>query len=125
MLDDTLAWVGAELLDLVPGGDHTIGIGAVKAAETGGRGEPLIWFRGRYGGAGVTALHIVLGVAVLAVNAAAGAYGALAWWRHADAPGFWPLLRTGQALVALQAVLRRRSWCWPGRTFPRSISSTA
>ncbi len=53
----------------------------------------------------MTALHIALGVAVLVVNAAAGAYGALAWWRHADAPGFWPLLRTGQALVAIQAVL--------------------
>jgi hypothetical protein len=52
----------------------------------------------------VTALHIVLGAAVVAVNAAAGAYGALAWWRHRDAPGFWPLLRTGQALVVLQAV---------------------
>jgi 3-hydroxy-9,10-secoandrosta-1,3,5(10)-triene-9,17-dione monooxygenase reductase component len=51
VLDDTLAWVGAEVLDLVAGGDHTIGIGAVKAAETGGTGEPLMWLRGRYGGA--------------------------------------------------------------------------
>jgi hypothetical protein len=52
----------------------------------------------------VTALHTVLGIAVLVVNGAAGIYGGLAWWRHADAPGFWPLLRTGQALVAVQAI---------------------
>jgi hypothetical protein len=52
----------------------------------------------------VTALHIVLGAAIIAVNAAAGAYGAWAWWRHAGASGFWPLLRTGQALVAVQAL---------------------
>jgi flavin reductase (DIM6/NTAB) family NADH-FMN oxidoreductase RutF len=50
VLDDTLAWVGAELRELVAGGDHTIGIGAVHAAETGGRGEPLMWYRGGYGG---------------------------------------------------------------------------
>jgi hypothetical protein len=31
----------------VPGGDHTIGIGAVEAAEAG-HGEPLLWFRGGY-----------------------------------------------------------------------------
>jgi flavin reductase (DIM6/NTAB) family NADH-FMN oxidoreductase RutF len=42
-----LAWVGCTLQQLIPGGDHTIGIGAVTAAETGG-GEPLIWYRGRY-----------------------------------------------------------------------------
>ena len=52
----------------------------------------------------MTAFHIVLGVALIAVNAVAGLYGALAWWRHANAPGFWPLLRTGQALVMIEAV---------------------
>ena len=30
----------------VPGGDHTIGIGAVTAAETR-EGNPLVWYRGR------------------------------------------------------------------------------
>ena len=49
VLDGALAWVGCELERLVPGGDHTIGIGAVHAAELGAEGlEPLIWFRGGY-----------------------------------------------------------------------------
>jgi hypothetical protein len=52
----------------------------------------------------VTALHIALGVALIAVNAVAGLYGAWAWWQERPAPGFWPLLRTGQALVVIQAV---------------------
>ena len=50
VLDGALAWVGCELERLVPGGDHTIGIGAVHAAELGPAGaEPLVWFRGGYG----------------------------------------------------------------------------
>jgi hypothetical protein len=53
----------------------------------------------------VTAVHIALGVAVVVVNLAAGAWGAWAWWQERDAPGFWPLLRTGQALVAVEAAL--------------------
>jgi hypothetical protein len=52
----------------------------------------------------VTAFHIVLGVALIAVNAVAGLYGAFAWWQDRPAPGFWPLLRTGQALVMVEAV---------------------
>jgi 3-hydroxy-9,10-secoandrosta-1,3,5(10)-triene-9,17-dione monooxygenase reductase component len=43
-----LAWVGCTLQRLVPGGDHTIGIGAVTAAEFAGETEPLIWYRGVY-----------------------------------------------------------------------------
>ena len=50
VLESTLAWVGCALDRLVPGGDHTIGIGAVRAAETGALGDPLVWFRGGYGG---------------------------------------------------------------------------
>jgi hypothetical protein len=53
----------------------------------------------------VTAVHIALGVAVVVVNLVAGAWGAWGWWRDRDAPGFWPLLRTGQALVAVEAAL--------------------
>ena len=53
----------------------------------------------------VTAVHIALGVAVVVVNLAAGAWGAWAWWKGRHAPGFWPLLRTGQALVAVEAAL--------------------
>jgi hypothetical protein len=52
----------------------------------------------------VTAVHIALGVALIAVNLAAGAWGAWCWWRMRPAPGFWPLLRTGQALVLIEAV---------------------
>jgi flavin reductase (DIM6/NTAB) family NADH-FMN oxidoreductase RutF len=48
VLENSLAWVGCELTELVPAGDHTIGIGAVHAAETGSGTEPLIWFRGEY-----------------------------------------------------------------------------
>jgi flavin reductase (DIM6/NTAB) family NADH-FMN oxidoreductase RutF len=49
VLDGALAWVGCELERLVPGGDHTIGIGAVHAAELGADGlEPLVWFRAGY-----------------------------------------------------------------------------
>ena len=51
----------------------------------------------------MNAVHVVLGVALIGVNAAAGAWGAWCWWRARDAPGFWPLLRAGQALVVLQA----------------------
>jgi hypothetical protein len=51
----------------------------------------------------VTALHIALGAALVVVNLAAGLYGAWAWWRWRDAPGFWPLLRAGQLLVAVEA----------------------
>jgi hypothetical protein len=53
----------------------------------------------------VTAVHIALGVALVTVNLAAGLYGAWAWWRWRPAPGFWPLLRAGQALVAVEAAI--------------------
>ncbi len=53
----------------------------------------------------MTGVHIVLGVALVAVNLAAGLYGAWAWWQWRPAPGFWPLLRAGQALVAIEALV--------------------
>jgi 3-hydroxy-9,10-secoandrosta-1,3,5(10)-triene-9,17-dione monooxygenase reductase component len=49
VIDGGLAWVGCRLEKLLPGGDHTIGIGAVESAEAGD-GDPLIWFRGSYRG---------------------------------------------------------------------------
>jgi hypothetical protein len=53
----------------------------------------------------VTAIHIALGVALIVVNFAAGAWGVWCWWRHEPAArGFWPLLRIGQALVMIEAV---------------------
>jgi hypothetical protein len=53
----------------------------------------------------MTAVHIALGVALVVVNLGAGLYGAWAWWQWRDAPGFWPLLRAGQLLVAIEAVI--------------------
>jgi flavin reductase (DIM6/NTAB) family NADH-FMN oxidoreductase RutF len=51
VLDDTLAWLACDLLSLHPGGDHTIGIGAVTQLDHGD-GEPLLFFRGGYRGLG-------------------------------------------------------------------------
>jgi hypothetical protein len=51
----------------------------------------------------VTALHVALGVAMIAVNAAAAAWGGWAWWRGEASRAFWPLLRAGQALLVAQA----------------------
>ena len=53
----------------------------------------------------MTAVHVGLGIALVAVNLAAGLYGAWAWWRWHPAPGFGPLLRTGQALGAVVAAV--------------------
>ena len=49
VIEGALAWLGCDLTDLVPAGDHVIGIGAVDVAEAGD-GEPLVWYRGGYGG---------------------------------------------------------------------------
>jgi hypothetical protein len=46
-----------------------------------------------------------LGIAVLAANAVAGAWGAVAWLRGEPSVVFWYLLRTAQATVAAQVVL--------------------
>jgi hypothetical protein len=51
----------------------------------------------------VSTFHLVLGIAVTAVNAAAGLLGAWCWWRRRPSRAFWPLLRAGQALVAVTA----------------------
>jgi 3-hydroxy-9,10-secoandrosta-1,3,5(10)-triene-9,17-dione monooxygenase reductase component len=47
VLDDALAWVACELIELLPGGDHTIGIGSVVAGGAS-KGEPLVFQGGRY-----------------------------------------------------------------------------
>ena len=47
VIDGALAWIGCRLERLIEAGDHTIGIGAVEAAEAGD-GRPLLWFRGVY-----------------------------------------------------------------------------
>ena len=49
VLDDALAWIACDLEALHPGGDHTIGIGAVTHMDAGD-GEPLVFHRGAYTG---------------------------------------------------------------------------
>ena len=49
VLDGALAWIACDLRELVPGGDHTIGVGEVTAVHVGD-GEPLVFFRGSYAG---------------------------------------------------------------------------
>ena len=48
VLDDALAWFVCELRELVPGGDHTIGIGAVSELDFDPGGKPLLFHRGLY-----------------------------------------------------------------------------
>jgi flavin reductase (DIM6/NTAB) family NADH-FMN oxidoreductase RutF len=47
LLDSVLAWLVCDLRELIPGGDHTIGIGAVTAMHHAD-GEPLVWYRAGY-----------------------------------------------------------------------------
>jgi flavin reductase (DIM6/NTAB) family NADH-FMN oxidoreductase RutF len=47
VLDDALAWVACDLVELLPGGDHTIGIGSVIGGDAA-EGEPLVFYRGGY-----------------------------------------------------------------------------
>ena len=46
-----------------------------------------------------------LGIAVLATNIAAAAWGAVSWLLKRPSGVFWPLLRAAQATVAAEAVL--------------------
>ncbi|MEA2190968.1 MAG: 3-hydroxy-9,10-secoandrosta,3,5(10)-triene-9,17-dione monooxygenase reductase component [Solirubrobacteraceae bacterium] len=48
VLDDALAWVACELRELLPGGDHVIGIGEVIGVGSEREGDPLVFHRGRY-----------------------------------------------------------------------------
>ena len=52
----------------------------------------------------MTTAHIVLGVAVVVVNLAAGLLGAYKWRKDEYSHAFWPILRTGQALVVVEAI---------------------
>jgi flavin reductase (DIM6/NTAB) family NADH-FMN oxidoreductase RutF len=47
VLDGALAWLACDLEAMHPGGDHTIGIGAVTQMDAE-EGEPLLFFRGEY-----------------------------------------------------------------------------
>ena len=48
VLDGALAWFACDLRELVPGGDHTIGIGGVTELDYDPDGEPLMFLKGRF-----------------------------------------------------------------------------
>jgi len=47
ILEGALAWLVCDVEQLIPGGDHTIGIASVAAMDHG-EGTPLLWYRGSY-----------------------------------------------------------------------------
>jgi hypothetical protein len=53
----------------------------------------------------VTEVHAVVGIAVIAANALAGAWGGVAWLRRSPSIAFWYLLRVAQAVVVLQVAI--------------------
>jgi flavin reductase (DIM6/NTAB) family NADH-FMN oxidoreductase RutF len=48
VLEDALAWMDCRLVEVLPGGDHTIYLGEVMAADAR-PGTPLVYYRGGYG----------------------------------------------------------------------------
>ncbi len=50
-------------------------------------------------------LHIAVGVCLIALNAAAGIVGGIAWYRNRPSIPFWYLLRAAQVSVFVQALL--------------------
>ncbi len=48
VLDGALAWLACDLAELVPAGDHTIGVGAVIGMDVDRAGEPLVFAQGAY-----------------------------------------------------------------------------
>jgi len=53
----------------------------------------------------VVGLHIAVGVCLIALNAAAGLVGGVAWYRDRPSIPFWYLLRAAQVSVFIQALL--------------------
>jgi hypothetical protein len=51
------------------------------------------------------AIAEIAALATLAVNGAAAAYAGLCWWQVRTARAVWPLLRAGQVVAGLQALL--------------------
>lgn len=50
-------------------------------------------------------VHLIVGVAVLATNLAAGLWGAWCWQRRRPSVAFWYLLRVAQVAVVVQVAL--------------------
>ena len=53
----------------------------------------------------MTTVHLVIGVASIALMTAAAVWGAWCWYRVQASPFFWRLLRVGQAVIVLQVAL--------------------
>jgi heme A synthase len=53
----------------------------------------------------MSAVHLVVGCALIALNLVAFAFGGIAWLRQRQSVTFWYLLRGAQAAVFLQALL--------------------
>lgn len=53
----------------------------------------------------MTDIHVIAGVAVLAANLLAGAWGGVAWLRRVPSAAFWYLLRAAQAAVVVQVLI--------------------
>jgi hypothetical protein len=53
----------------------------------------------------LTAIHLVLGVAVMALFTAAGLLGAWRWWQVRSSTWFWRLVRAAQVALGVQVVL--------------------
>jgi heme A synthase len=53
----------------------------------------------------MAAVHLVVGCALIVLNAAAFGFGGIAWLRQRSSVSFWYLLRAAQVAVFLQALL--------------------
>ncbi|MBK5117980.1 MAG: hypothetical protein JJE23_13835 [Thermoleophilia bacterium] len=53
----------------------------------------------------MVALHLILGITVIAANLGAGVWGGAAWYTRRPSVGFWYLLRVAQLAVVLQVAL--------------------
>ncbi len=49
-LENVLAWIDCNLHNVLEAGDHDVVLGHVDSLEIGHEGDPLLFFRGRYGG---------------------------------------------------------------------------
>ncbi len=50
LLDDVIAWIECDLHKVVEAGDHFLVLGLVKRLEPHRDADPLLFFKGRYGG---------------------------------------------------------------------------
>jgi hypothetical protein len=51
------------------------------------------------------AVHVAVGVLTIMLNGGAGAFGLWLWWRAQSNVWFWRILRAGQAMLVLEALL--------------------